>query len=517
MNRLTLRTGLLAIQMAAIPAVVTPLAMPSIAHAQTLTNTGELPTCNTVASDADGDGFGWELIQKTQGNGEYSSCRVTEESTQAPAVTNRQTGAAVNLVRAYWDANNDIADRRIQCEYYEYNQSTAIYEKNDRTINDAALWHLKDTLYLHEPLSSELPRMSTMYRFPVDQLNSNSSVNDIATSDPLWEQNLLGMVPLWTVNDGIYYGASPLRFSPYVEIIDHGAGTTNAVRIWNEGGANTDTAANDYYACHSLDGNALAPTGTPGVAIDSFITLDDSVLVSMPFSQPASNDYINKETGQLVEFTNGRWNYNKQIAMRNFRCLQHEWEWRQPSVYGPIDLDDSVAGWNTIFHPYTGGDTVRISRQSYTSRSRSSSDWQTVNVSIQSGELGQWTVYDGDYSGWELPGSEFRLWNVENNNLFHECSVGQLTQLHSTISFFQKEELFTPVSTISGNDNTDNTDNTDNEGSNNNGEQTPNTTSSQSGGGGSISTLYLIYLLLTPFIAIVFNHYSPGKEKQNGN
>ena len=130
-----------------------------------------------------------------------------------------------------------------------------------------------------------------------------------------------------------------------------------------------------------------------------------------------------------------------------------------------------------------------VSRQSYTSRDRPSRDWTTTKVSIESGKLGQWTTYEPAYAGWEILENEFRLWNVEDNNLFHECSVGQLTQLQNEISFFRTDELFTPASTVG------NIDNTSTGGSGVNGEQTPGT---QSSGGGSMNFYLLFLLILAP-------------------
>jgi len=68
------------------------------------------PICSATLFDADGDGFGWE---------NEASCIVTSASALPPVFTNSETGNQVDLVRAYWDGNTDLADKvlrqRFEC------------------------------------------------------------------------------------------------------------------------------------------------------------------------------------------------------------------------------------------------------------------------------------------------------------------------------------------------------------------------------------------------------------------
>ena len=69
------------------------------------------PVCSATLYDADGDGFGWE---------NQASCIITSASAPPPVFVNNETGNKVNLTRASWNANNDIANKTIQCDLHYY-------------------------------------------------------------------------------------------------------------------------------------------------------------------------------------------------------------------------------------------------------------------------------------------------------------------------------------------------------------------------------------------------------------
>ena len=198
-----------------------PLVLPTSLHAQTL------PVCAQTASDPDGDGFGWEFISTGFASGDFGSCLVTSESEPQPVIINRETGASVNLIRANWHLENDISNRRIQCEPFEFDEARAVYVKDNAAYPDASLWNRIDTIYQHNALSSQLPRMNTMYQLAVHRIPAGSST-DLNLSDSAWQEGFERVVPLWTINNGVYYGIAPLHSSPYVEIVNHGTGTSNA-------------------------------------------------------------------------------------------------------------------------------------------------------------------------------------------------------------------------------------------------------------------------------------------------
>lgn len=59
---------------------------------------GNSRSCDTQASDPDGDGFGWEWNRDL---GALASCTITEDILTVPALVNPQTGEEVSLIRAY--------------------------------------------------------------------------------------------------------------------------------------------------------------------------------------------------------------------------------------------------------------------------------------------------------------------------------------------------------------------------------------------------------------------------------
>lgn len=151
-----------------------------------------LPSCRALASDADGDGYGWE---------NDASCVVTGTSLSSPQFTNLETGESVDLVRAQWDAG-DIAGKSVVCADYHFDGESYLYEGG--------------VGYLFRPLSSTAP------------YNGNVIIGfgQFATTQT------------WTIDNGIYYGPSGLSSSPWVEIIDHerfngsAIDTQDAVRVW---------------------------------------------------------------------------------------------------------------------------------------------------------------------------------------------------------------------------------------------------------------------------------------------
>jgi hypothetical protein len=449
----------------------------------------ELPVCATSASDPDGDGFGWEvpaLATSDPAAADFQSCVVAASSASKPVLVNRVTQAEVVLERAYWNANNDFANRTLRCEPYEYDVATAVYQKVDPQLADNRLWFLKDTLYQHDALSSNFPRMNTVYQLPVDALPDENAAVSLSVNDNRWQNGLDGILPLWTVNNGIYYGAMPLRRSPYVEVIDRNGGSANAVRVWNNG-----TSADSYHDCYDVDGSALMPTGSVNAASEGLLSPDDQLLVSLSASEGSDQETIDLETGSPVLFSNPLWRYNTQVAGRSFRCHRNEWEWRNPSVYEPVDLDDSIAGWTYVFHPSASDTQVLVSYKSHTSRE---AQWQTRSVNIQGQQLTGWSETP-QYTSWQQTDAGFRLWSAGDNQSFNDCQPSRLTSLVVTgidTGFTSVSETLVPVDVSGSESGGDETDGSG-EGS---GNETEGGGESSSGGGGTLHLLALCMVAL---------------------
>jgi len=175
---------------------------------------------------------------------------------EAPVIVNPETGAVVNFSRAYWDANVDIANKRMQCDYFSFDAETGVFVKGeDRPawpIFDESNLHLFNTQYTHLPLANE----TTQINFALVELPTQTIDRSLR-------------LPFWTVNNGSYGGPAVLSRSDFVEIVALNSSTDNAVRVWFE----VDNVP-AYSVCYDAGGTALLPTGTIGS--------DNTQLVDLP-------------------------------------------------------------------------------------------------------------------------------------------------------------------------------------------------------------------------------------------
>jgi len=125
---------------------------------------------------------------------------------------------------SYWDANVDIANRRIQCDYFSFNAETAVFVKGEdrigAPISNSSAIRTFNTQYSHPPLPNEITP-------PV-----NIGLVVLSDGRNLDRHN---SPPFWTVIDGRYHG--PASISEYVEIVAFNASTENAVRSWLQDGS----------------------------------------------------------------------------------------------------------------------------------------------------------------------------------------------------------------------------------------------------------------------------------------
>jgi len=171
-----------------------------------------LPSCRSLASDADGDGYGWE---------NDNSCIVTSTSLASPTFTNLETGNPVDLIRASWNPSDFVnTTDGVFCRRYEFDGARY------RSIRTGYI-----PLYVFQPLSQMPPHHG----------------NVVVTEGP---------TQTWTLENGIYFGPSDLAISPWVEIVYRQTPQGDRVRIWL-----TDET---FSLCGTPNPYArLAPTGSP--------------------------------------------------------------------------------------------------------------------------------------------------------------------------------------------------------------------------------------------------------------
>ena len=255
---------------------------------------------------------------------------------EAPVIINPETGAVVNFTRAYWDANVDIANRRIQCDYFSFNAETAVFVKGEdrigAPISNSSAIRTFNTQYSHPPLPNEITP-------PV-----NIGLVVLSDGRNLDRHN---SPPFWTVIDGRYHG--PASISEYVEIVAFNASTENAVRSWFQ-----DGSVPAYNVCYDLDGAPLIPTGIVASGNTQLVDLPDFTF-DFPEVPESIPEIINQETGDTVQFVRGRWSYNKDIAGNTLFC--DVWDFRNQISYER----QPDTGTYFVYYPYSGGEVIQRS------------------------------------------------------------------------------------------------------------------------------------------------------------
>ena len=76
----------------------------------------------------------------------------TATAQEAPVIINQETGTQVDLIRPYWNANVDIANRRMQCDHFLFDEESAVYVQKASGGHPSGTF-LVDGEFFHNPLS----------------------------------------------------------------------------------------------------------------------------------------------------------------------------------------------------------------------------------------------------------------------------------------------------------------------------------------------------------------------------
>ena len=257
--------------------------------------------CDTQATDPDGDGFGWEWNRDI---GALDTCRITQESFSPPQLVNPETGEEVQLIRAYWNANRDIAERSIECKGYSHDTAT------NRITNEFSAY---DTLLFHNTLPNSPPYMAFA---EYDQL-------------PFPRFPDIPLYKTWTVIDGRYIGPmSDTVFGnagdmDYIEIIDATDTRPAGIRIWGS----------IVRECFDASGAAFGPTGFIGEEFPSEDPENRSLVVRGKPAPAYSETLTNLDSGEPVQLTDAYWDMYKHFWQRSITCLPFSWN---GSSYSPV-------------------------------------------------------------------------------------------------------------------------------------------------------------------------------------
>ena len=446
----------------------------------------DLNSCLTIVYDPDGDGFGWDPY-------EQSSCVVNDETSPAPTIVNRETGAVIIPERSYWDGNADFANREIQCDFFEFRESTQQYTL-DRSYR---YWHL--------PLPDQPPWVSGYYVYTAN--------GEIRNTLPI-EHDEHFVTGTWSMAFGIRVIAGfanvhvgsfwsdrefPLRTWSQTVVYPDGK---QAIRNWKTSNYQ-NPIYNEYQDCYYTSGELLQPTGhwnQPATSSNGALTEDPLLFTGKIEPKP---EIINLATAQPVKFETGFWDMQADFINKEINCDDIVWfngEYSFNNIAGPV--------FEYAFLP-------RLSQYPNTGIINRSYDF------VSSG--GQWKIEDNVIDALFPPSQWFeaiarddgtegvRFWRTES--AYIDCYAwdhgSSLIHANREPVSFRPSRDFLPEDTtgVTDTNNTDNTDNTDNNQSDINPQLTPQNDSSgitdgelpdtviTSGGGGSFS-IFLLFILV---------------------
>ena len=313
------------------------------------------PSCQSVGQDADGDGYGW-VANPAVGEQPYS-CIVDDSTLPAPSIVNKETNESVQLLRAYWDANVDLAGRNLECEVFIWN------ENDQRYILEESYQRY------HYPLPSEKPWIYAWTK-----------------SNRVWhtyERRLDDETLLWTVVDGVlnelltFWRNEPHMY--WVELISVNGGTDNATRWWSNA-YRSNYSADGYFQCTDPATNQFVPTGAPGVPSNapSGVSTEPKRFVTIAEERESNQSGFYTSDGLRATMTRGgAWDI-QELAYKPIHCpsyLENYYDSQQPNQFywrydDPADFylmflppraDTPNTGFVAIHTPHWGGEHATAS------------------------------------------------------------------------------------------------------------------------------------------------------------
>ena len=315
-----------------------------------------------------------------------------------PVVINLQTQQQVDLTRAYWNANVDIANRPVACDHFQFDSESAVYKSISGAGWPGGGLYLSSEVFTHTPLGRD--------------------AEGTVRSGNLQNWTSIWRTPTWNVYNGIYTGLAPFNSHEYIEVVNYDATTrlfnvaanNNAFRVWHS----LDLVSpSTYSVCYDVDGTGLIPTGSASIGNTNLIDLVE-VDFTFQFPQPLSGDedapvITRLDTGEQVEFVRGEWRYNDVPGMR---CSTYRWASGRYETYGDNDGGEVLF---ITYYPFVGGATVATSTTSSSSY-RNNGLPVTGTVRIE-----DFQFFDDGYM--ELVEDGFNLWRSEWPYGYTGCNV----------------------------------------------------------------------------------------------
>jgi len=319
---------------------------------------------------------------------------------QTTTVINPETGGEVNLTRAYWNPNVDIANRTLTCEWYVFDTDSGQIRRQDTPLT-----------FEHNPLPTGTP-----------SINSALIYDNGESANRVW---IYDHPRAWTVDDGVYDGPMPLRLSEYVEEIAYNSTEINAVRVWHENFGS--------FICFDANGEPFLPSGSAGTGNTNLVDLPT---FSFEFPKPPAPgteipEIYSLSTGEKVELVRGIWNY-ADIANHMILCASLGWD-GQAYVGQP---DSAVSA----YLPYNGGDNVVVS-----SRGQDIEFWLLDDMSVDDVVL---TTGRFGFDFMELTDTGYRMWG-DRNTEYYNCTAIKLRNADAFGPTSLEREPLSPISILS--------------------------------------------------------------------
>ena len=338
-----------------------------------------------------------------------ASITTTVTAQEAPVIINQETGAQVDLVRPYWNANVDIANRRLQCDHFMFDPETAVYEQQQAGGHPASAPWRSDSEYFHSPLF-EGGGLSTVDHGFLADYRANT----------------------WYVSDGLYTGMAPLN--GFVELVTYNAADSDtdisAVRVWHVL-QDTDPF---YYVCYDLDGASFEPTGSAETGNTELLPEQNFTFQLPRAGTPVTvaPEIVRRDTGELVEFVRAEFDYNGDFKGRALNCGPFRWD--EQRGYSPVSRGDGLGSYFGFDYAYTGGAEV-----SHTFAWDDAGD--LPSASAVDGFL-HWTTRDASFI--EVVESGYNIWYPESGaGVFDGCRLIESPWVESQEPFAPNRILLT--------------------------------------------------------------------------
>ena len=275
--------------------------------------------------------------------GNILSTPAYSQTQDPPTVTNRETGETVQLVRANWNGNRDIAERDIQCSGFVFNFNTGRYQLTDSISN-----------LRHSSLPFVEPNLAFV-NFDRPPTSPNDPRNAIS--------------PVWRVTDGVYVGPlMAVNIAPgFIELIESSTGQSG-IRVW-------DGVSGGYRDCFDTSGAALRPTGFPEEVLPPVEPDTRSLIVTGSPAPDNPEPLVNLETGEAVQLTEARFDVYEHFWQRELFCSTREFDGTQYVEDRNFSFEAFFIGVNT--GPQSG--LISYTRSSF----------------FLDNPFGEWRVYDG--------------------------------------------------------------------------------------------------------------------------